>query len=103
MADVQAGSIPEISFQEIPQVSTYFIGGRKSERGGIFLERQIWRDQKKWIVKYIISRLTKERRCDRRFFHKTSAELKNDLLYIFRPEVTEGRLGVIRDEERVDR
>ena len=43
------------------------------------------------------------RRCESRLFHKTGAEWKNDLLKIFRPEVTEGRLSVVRDEERVER
>ncbi len=36
-------------------------------------------------------------------FHKTSAERKNDLLDIFRPEVTAGRLNVMKDEERSSR
>ena len=43
------------------------------------------------------------RRCEGRLFHNTGAKWKNDLLEIVRPEETEGRLSVIRDEERVER
>ena len=40
-------------------------------------------------------------RCEVRLFHKAIAEWKDDMLEMFRPEMTEGQLSVVRDEERV--
>ena len=43
------------------------------------------------------------RRWEGRLFPKTGAERMNEIFDDFRPEVTEGRLSVIWDEERVER
>jgi len=58
-------------------------------------EPELAKEEVEWWAKW--------RRCEGRLFHNTGAKWKKDLLEICRPDETEGRLSVIRDDERVER
>ena len=103
----QAGSITRDIRPREAQVSTdyggkemrkrwdfNFLRKREVERSEIG-ESEAGKEEMEWWAEW--------RRCEGRLFHNTGAEWKKDLLVIFIPEVTEGRLSVIRDEERVER
>ena len=76
------------------EISTFSEGQKLRDRSEI-QEPEVGEEEVKWWAEW--------RKCEGRLFHKTGAEWKKDLLEIFRPEMTEERLSVVRDEEQVER